>query len=247
MGCSSTRALRVKRWALMALFGTAAACSDRDATTPLPGNGGTGGASPDPGGAGSAGAPVVPELDAGPDSGSSDAGARHFEATTSGQTIGLRPLANVWLSTCSEALRVVQRSGEAWVPLRDDRPESINSLHAAHYLDGAYQSDCRQSLGCDLSICMPFTGSDDGGAEGYARSNDRLLLAREHVQAGDAPAPSCEDEDAGTPSDAGSDAGSRRVPLIETRTPTGPLGVRVRYYLDSRCRTDQLTAFVPVE
>jgi hypothetical protein len=79
----------------------------------------------------------------------------------------------------------------------------------------------------------------------------RPLIAREYVQVGQSGAPICAIEDAGIALDAGSDAGSdaglRLVPNIESRAPSGPRGVRVRYYRDSDCRTEAITTEIAVE
>ena len=69
---------------------------------------------------------------------------------------------------------------------------------------------------------------------------------------GERQALTCDALDAGSPLDAGSldagpDAGLRVVPEIESRAPTGPLIVRLAYYLDRQCNTAPLTTDVVVE
>ncbi|HVZ33333.1 MAG TPA: hypothetical protein VG963_12965 [Polyangiaceae bacterium] len=76
-------------------------------------------------------------------------------------------------------------------------------------------------------------------------------------------APACGVADSGPleasgPSDAGSDSGAdsgtrdadvggRWVSDIESRAPSGPLAVRIRYYPDSQCETSPVTVDIPVE
>lgn len=171
----------------------------------------------------------------------SDAGLARFRATLAGETVSLVALDPVWLERCQRNPQLVQRSGDAWVLLRDERPEAFNLNHAAHYLDGAYHSDCRLSLGCDVGGCEAFPKSEPFDSD-YAP-----LIAREYVEVGQIGAPTCEGEDAGINVDAGSDAGVRLIPSIESRAASGPLGVRVRYYRDSGCGTEAITAEIPVE
>ena len=201
------------------------------------GSGGTGGTEGPAGAGGTGGSPTVP--------------LERFSATLQGQTVSLRALDPVWILTCEEDVVLVQRGvNDAWVSLRDDRPDAINLLHAAHFLDGAYHSDCHFSNGCDHVFCEAFP-EDDLSFNSYRAA----LIAREYVQVGQRGALTCAGEDAGIALDAGSDAGSdageaaesRLVPNIESRAPSAPLGVRVRYFRDSNCGSEAITREIAVE
>jgi hypothetical protein len=241
-------AIREARAMVMLL--AAVACAQNDSVGPDPvANGGGGspsvaGAGGHAGDSGSAGQPSG----AGGSAGSMplelpDAGAARFRASLQGQTVSLEALDDdVWVVVCNRSLQLVEQLDGSWTPLRDDRPEASNLQHAAHYLDGAYHSDCRLSLGCDVSYCVPFSEVPWDSAW-----DQPPLIAREYVQVGDVGGPSCEQLDAGVDPDAGSDAGVRRVPAIESRVPTHPLGVRIRYHSDRRCQTDPITTHVAVE
>jgi hypothetical protein len=161
-----------------------------------------------------------------------------------GDTVNLKALDHVWLERCERNPQLVQRSGDAWVLLRDERPEAFNLNLAAHYLDGTLNSDCHLSLGCDVGGCEEFPAGDP--SDFYAP-----LIAREYIEVGKLSAPSCEradrEGDAGEDSDASRDAGMQLIPSIESREPTGALGVRIRYYRDSECRTEPLTVEIAVE
>jgi hypothetical protein len=186
----------------------------------------------DAGEAGAAGTGIADELP--------DAGHAPFRAHLDGDSVTVGTLEDVWVRTCDDNARVVQQHGDGWEPLRDERPSTSNRQHAAHVLDGTFHSDCRQSLGCDVSTCevWAYSGNPSGG--GYLS-----LPARELVRVGDVEAPSCEGGDAGVESDAGN-AGQRVVPNLESRAPTGPLRVRIQWYDDGQCE-HPLTADVAVE
>jgi hypothetical protein len=186
----------------------------------------------DSGDAGTAGAGMADELP--------DAGHPPFRAQLNGDYVTVAALEDVWVRTCDDNAQVVQQNGDDWEPLRDERPPAFNLQHAAHFLDGAFHSDCGLSLGCDVSTCDVWTFSGNPFGGGYLS-----LPARELVQIGDAEAASCDQADAGAESDAG-DAGLRVVPNLESRAPTGPLRVRVRWYRDGQC-DHPLTADVAVE
>jgi hypothetical protein len=228
-----------------------AACSEHDATrveqtasagtagasTGVSGGGGsdaTGGSA----GAGGAGGALEP----------TDAGVARFRARQSGDLVELVALDEAWFIDCENNPQLVQRVNGAWVPLRDDRPEAFNLNHAAHYLDGTYFSDCALSLGCDVSGCRRILDDRE-----EFRQDTLKLRAREYVQVSEALAPDCDHDtggllDAGGQFDAGSDAGVRRVPSIESRAPSGALAVRVRYYPGNRCSDGAaVTLDVPVE
>ena len=174
-----------------------------------------------------------------------DSGLVRFSATLQGEVVRLTASEPVWISGCQRNPVVVQRVSDAWVLLQDDRPDANNLLYAAHYLDGTYHSACNASLGCDVGGCQALSVDADP-FDSYAP-----LIAREYVQVGQFGAPICGLEDAGIAleeiGDAGSDAGVRRVPNIESRAPSNPLGVRVRYYRDRFCATGAITTEVAVE
>jgi hypothetical protein len=168
----------------------------------------------------------------------SDGGLAQFSAVLEGDRVRLSSSDGVWIERCQRNPRLVQQDGDAWTPLRDDRPEAYNLLDAAHYLDGSFRDACRLTLGCDVGGCAAFSTMYDPYVP---------LVAREFVQVGQASAPTCDQLDAGIEPDAGSDAGVRQVPNIESRAPTSAIGVEIRYYRDSRCRTGAITTVVPVE
>jgi hypothetical protein len=212
---------------LVAMLG---ACAGED-TTDLsrPASAGSAGAS---GGGGAEGSPRPPR----------------FQAVLSGSEVTLTALDPVWIESCEENPRLVQKVGDTWSPLRDERPQAVNLLQSAHYLDGVLDPACDRSEGCDVLACVNLA---DRGAPFVAR-------AREYVSVGQRRAPACGADAAAIPSDAGSDsgadagtsdagAGGRWVPNIESRAPTGPLGVRIRYYPDSGCKLSPTTVEVPVE
>jgi hypothetical protein len=200
----------------------------------LRGVSGSGGsiAAADSGDAGAAGAGMADELP--------DAGHPPFQARLNGGYVTVRTLEDVWVRTCDDNAQVLQQHGNDWEPLRDERPAAFNLQHAAHFLDGAFHSDCRLSLGCDVSTCDVWTYSGNPSGGGYLS-----LPARELVRLGDVEAPSCDGIDAGVESDAGN-AGLRVVPSLESRAPTGPLRVRVQWYRDGQC-DHPLTADLAVE
>ena len=138
--------------------------------------------------------------------------------------------------------RGAEASARRALEIDPQSPEAFNLLRAAHYLDGTYEPDCYRSLGCDVEFCEAFPGDDEEVAD--YRST---LRAREYVQIGQSDALICGAEDAGIALDAGIDAGLRLVPNIESRLPSAPLGVRVRYYRDSNCWTEAITTDVAVE
>jgi hypothetical protein len=193
------------------------------------GGGGQAGSMGDSAGSGGSGGSELP-----------DAGVARFSAELAGDTVQVTTEDDIYVVHCAGGVQLVRREGGAWVPLRDDRPEGHNLHHAAHYLDGDYQSDCRQSLGCDVLACSASLESRDPLEE-------RRLIAREYVQVGQASAPSCAELDAGLDPDASSDAASRQVPAIESRVPEGELGVRIQYYWDSGCQTGAVVTVVPIE
>jgi hypothetical protein len=229
---------------------SAAACTTKDSTDVDPSAlGGSGGSPLDSGAAGGGGNPTDAggaggSMDADvPDADVPDAALPRFQAVLEGLSVAFTPLDPVWINTCNEPNpRIAQRSGDSWTLLEDDRPENLNLQHEAHYLDGDYQSECRLSLGCDVGGCRSFADALED--ELLFQSH---LVAREFVQVGELPAPTCETEDAGIALDAGDDAGLRSIPAIESRAPTGPLALRLRYFRDSQCQTEELTAYVEVE
>ena len=229
----------------LVLLTSAVACTEKDSTS-FPVVAGSGGSSSEDaglsgaGGSGSGGDASA----AGGSGGSSgsdtpEAGVARFQAVLDGEVVRLTALDPVWMLTCNfENPRVVQRSGDsgdAWTLVTDERPDGFNFQQEAHYLDGVYQSDCSLSLGCDVGGCVDL-------AEGVEEFGSRVV-AREFVQVGELPAAICD----GDPADGGVDAGVRTVPAIESRAPTGALGVRLVYYRDDRCRTEPITTDVAVE
>jgi hypothetical protein len=179
--------------------------------------------------------------------------APRFQAVLSGSEVKLTALDPVWIESCEENPRLVQKVGDTWTPLHDERPQAFNLLQSAHYLDGFLDPACNLSEGCDVLACVNLAD----------RSAPFVARAREYVSVGQRRAPACGADDSGSfaaaiPSDAGSDsgadsgtsdagAGGRWVPNIESRAPTGPLGVRIRYYPDSECKLSPTTVEVPVE
>jgi hypothetical protein len=161
-----------------------------------------------------------------------------------GETIIFEVSQNAWHITCTDTPRVLQKLGDTWTPLRDERPTVTNDALAAHYLDGVYESACLEDSGCHVNACSAIAYDErlSNGIDDVLR-----LSAREYVQVGERQALTCSALDAGVESDAGADAGLRVVPEIERRAPTGPLIVRVLYFLDSACNTAPLTADVVVE
>ena len=259
-GRSATAATITRAATLGLQLAAALACSESSSGRGPIQSAGTGGTSPGANEAGSAGQPgSLDDAGSSPggtasdtDSGTPDAGSPPFQAFLDGQTVRLRALANVWLTGCGESLLVVKRVGDGWVPLLDERPDGGNFQHSAHYLDGAYHPNCRLTLGCDVGYCVPFSGSDiDWGSDQDAEWNNWPLSAREYVRVGNIDALTCDTLDAGVPPDAAIDAGLQRVPAIESRSPTGPLGVQIRYYPDNPCQAaasiDPITALVPVQ
>lgn len=242
----TTRCVRYVTGTAALLIG-ALACSEDDSPRAPISTGGTGGASSGAAGVGSGGRPGGSGGSSGIGGSSGaggvgmpDGGPAEFNAVLEGDAVRLTTSDNVWVELCAGRLRLVQRVGDAWMPLRDDRPDAHNLLHDAHYLDGAFHDACRLSLGCDVSACMAYS-------RGREPVDDRALVAREYVEVGQAAAPTCDLLDAGIDLDASSDAGVRLVPAIESRAPAGPIGVEIVYHLDSQCQTDAITAVVPVE
>lgn len=242
-----------------------AACSESGSN--LPNDGGSGGSPSSPGGtgggqsslSGAAGASEPGGSGAGGSSGdggsgagglssaggswAADGGLPHFTATREGDTVRLTTSDEVWIESCFRNPRVVQHEGDGWAALRDDRPDGYNLLRAGHYLDGAFVDEtCGLSLGCDVVGCTYFPSDPEDFIPFYQR-----FSVREYVQVGEAAAPTCDFIDAGVPLDGGADAGVRQVPNIESRAPTGALGVEIRYYLDSSCESDVITTVVAVE
>lgn len=234
-----------------ALLMGAAGCSDDESPgTPIGGTGGSssgaggtggGGQAGQGGGAGSGGSSG--QGGAGGSAGP-DAGLAEFQAVLVDGAVHLTTSDRVWIGRCEPYPRVVQEVDPSdWRPLLDDRPEGTNLQHAAHYLDGELEAECRPTLGCDVFSCDAFPLAPDRYESGY-----NPLIAREYVSLGQAPAPTCEFLDAGIDLDAGSDAGVRLVPNIVSRAPEAPgqLGVEIRYYRDSRCQTERITTVARV-
>jgi hypothetical protein len=220
------------------------ACNGKDATKLASGSGSAAGASSESagtggcsevvgtaGGAGAAGAGVSTELP--------DAGSVRFHALLQGDKIILDVLDPAWHITCNHTPFVLQKVGDTWTPLRDERPTGSNDAITAHYLDGVYNSNCLFDSGCHVNACSPIIYDEQ-----LAGWDDILRLgAREYVRVGEQQRLSCAAADAGL--DAGADPGL--VPEIESRAPTGPLAVRLHYYRDSHCQTALLTTDVLVE
>lgn len=212
---------------LLAVLG---ACAGKD-TTDLGGNAGSGNA----GASGAGGAEAAPN-------------APRFRAVVTGNEVKLTALDPVWIESCEDNPRLIQKLGDTWTLLRDERPQAINLQNSAHYLDGILDPACDLGEGCDILGCEDLT----------KRSVPFRAPAREYVSVGQRLAPACgvSDSEASGPLDAGSDsgadsgtsdAGGRLVPNIESRAPSGALGVRIRYYADSECRTSPTTLDVPIE
>jgi hypothetical protein len=70
------------------------------------------------------------------------------------------------LRSCSGNPRVLQKLGDSWTPLRDERPTGTNQALEAHYVDGSYELACVPDSGCHVEAC-DFIDYDD----------PRLLLA----------------------------------------------------------------------
>jgi hypothetical protein len=175
--------------------------------------------------------------------------AARFQVAAEGDRLKVTPRDPVWWLTCSDNLQPAQRVDGSWSVLRDDRPEGFNQHPAAHYLDGTYQSDCSLSLGCDVLVCEQMPTDPE-------RIRDEMYVStREFVQVGQQAAPTCDEEeqvrlDAGLDAgvlDGGLDAGGRQVPVLEARTPSGTLGMRIRYFPSNDCSGTPLTADVAVE
>jgi len=175
-----------------------------------------------------------------------EAGVARFQAVLEGEVVRLTALDPVWVYGCNFANpRLVQRSGDAgdaWTLLTDERPDDFNLNHGAHYLDGSFQSDCWQSAACDVGGCGTLEEVEDEFGQWQFR-----LIAREFVRTGELVAATCDVNEAGLGAEAGVDAGVRTIPAIESRAPTGPLGVRLVYYRDSRCQTGAITTDIAVE
>lgn len=231
-----------------------AACSDDEGSPVDPTAAGRGGSSGSAGRGGSAGTSgaagfgggggTLPDggvTDGGlPDGSLPDGGLPRIVASLDGDAVILSSLDEVWIQTCSNTFQVVRREGDAWTPLRDDRPEARNLQVGAHYLDGTFIDACRLSLGCDVGTCAPLSRP----LESYQLAK---LVAREYVSVGQAAAPTCEALDAGAPLDGGAGAGVRQLPDVETRVPEGALGVSVRFYRNASCDAPPVTLVVPVE
>jgi hypothetical protein len=245
----TTRFVRYATTAAVLLIG--AACSDDDSPDTISdggtawspaGAGGTGGGGGQAGGSGGSGG--VSGASGAGGSGVPDGGLAQFTAVLDGNQVRLTTSDDVWIQACVPNPRVVQQVDGLWTPLRDDRPEGTNLEHDAHYLDGSLQAraECRQSLGCDVVDCEAFPEAPMPLRNSYDR-----LTAREFVQIGQAPAPTCDRLDAGTEPDASSDAGVRQVPDIESRAPAGDIGVEIHYWRDSQCSGAGITTVVPVD
>jgi hypothetical protein len=227
----------------------AAACTGRDTTDLLRGaSGGAGGA---PAAAAGSGGSAELAGAAGTGAGTTGAGGStdelvdaanvRFHALLQGDKIVLDVLDPAWHMTCTHTPFVLQKLGDTWTPLRDERPTGSNDAIRAHYLNGVYQSDCAFNSGCHVNSCEPIIIDEQ-----LAGVDDILRLgALEYVRVGERQDRSCDASDAGL--DAGADAGLPLVPEIESRSATGPLAVRVRYYRDRTCRTAPITSDVPVE
>jgi hypothetical protein len=221
------------------------ACNGKDSTSLVPvASGGAGGAPSEAAGAGGssefAGAAGAAGAGGSTDE-VPDAGSVRFHAALQGDKIILDVLDPAWHITCTHTPSVLQKLGDTWTPLRDERPTGSNDAITTHYLDGLYQSDCVLNSGCHINSCSPIIYDEQ-----LAGVDDILRLGtREYVRVGERQRLSCDAADAGL--DAGADAGLGLVPVIESRAPTGPLAVRVRYYRDSDCQTPPITTDVLVE
>ena len=217
-------------WDASILVAVLGACAGKDTTDLGPASAGSAGAS---GTAGAEGNTRPPR----------------FQAVLSGSEVTLTVLDPVWIESCEENPRLVHRVGDNWTPLRDERPQGINLLHSAHYLDGVLNPACNLDEGCDILDCVNLAD----------RSAPFVAPAREYMSVGQRRAPACGADDSGSfsaaiPADAGSDAGTsdagaggRWIPNIESRASTAPLAVRIRYYPDNECKMSPTTLEVPVE
>lgn len=241
----------------LALALAAGACGGKDATE-LGAAGAGGSASGVSGSAGAAGSSLVGaagSADAGGAGGSggdaADAGTPRLRAVLENGKVKLISLDPAWFLRCDQNPTLMQKVGDTWAPVRDERPttDPFRYFFSAHYLDGILHQECGASLGCDYTTCS-LISQNVGAWDEFVSFN---VPALEYVQVGERPAPICgvydtdPYADAGSAQDAGGDAGGRLVPNIESHALTGALGVRVRYYRDQHCQTEATTADVTVE
>jgi hypothetical protein len=113
--------------------------------------------------------------------------------------------------TCRDAIVLERQSDSGWTPLRDDRPQPVET--AMYYVDERFVAPT-VFVGCGASACV--------------RLESPLFLARavEYVAIGSAEAPEGMGVEPGT-----------SVPLIESRPVYGHVRARIRYSSDAGCST----------
>jgi hypothetical protein len=128
-----------------------------------------------------------------------------------------------WYSTmCADAIRILKRAGDAWLPLRNDLPQPHLGHTDDYYLDGKYIPP--SDFNCDIAPCATLAEVLPVGR------------ALQYVQTGTKARPA-DLGDAGLP--------SGEIPFIETREYKDEIGVSVTYSEMPDCRTNEATV-VPV-
>lgn len=116
--------------------------------------------------------------------------------------LGVRDDLQLFTLTCSNAITLQKKQGDAWIDRRDERP--LYSQNPGHYLDGKYVP-AMFNLGCDVLYCTEL-------------SKDQVAArAVEVVKTGTRTAP------------AGSNAKTEVIDVFETRPLEGPVRLRVVY------------------
>jgi hypothetical protein len=117
--------------------------------------------------------------------------------------------------TCQDSIGLEKHEGNAWVPMRDDRPPP--SANPGFYLDGTY-FPAHLDPGCDFVVCDDYPATQVvGHAEEYVKTGTKAPLADPHS-----------DETA--------------VDVIETRAFHGDVRVNVQYRTTANCGDAPQTA-----
>ena len=125
--------------------------------------------------------------------------------------------------SCSNAVVLQRREGDAWVAPRDERPPSYQN--PGYYLDGAFVPRAF-NLGCDAVGCFSLSVSDP----------IYVGPAREYVRTGSKAPPEDRVPASGPP------AVPAQVDVFESRPLSGRVLITIKYFEDSSCGEESSAA-----
>lgn len=139
-----------------------------------------------------------------------------FRAHVDGDDVIIETSGQAWFAAgCGEPLDVDKRAGDAWTPLRDDRPQPSNGHIDDYFLDGEYVA--ARDFDCNVPDCARMGATvRAGSALEFVKIGTRLR-----------------------PNDVGLPPGE--VPFVETRPYRGEVAASLTYSETSDCRASETT------